>query len=85
MSKMGRYVYDLQVAEEAEFYGHSNREACTDAEADEDTVLAASGNGSWGFVCGADQCERPDGGEGSETARLPLATGPIPYEILRRS
>ena len=85
MSKMGRYVYDLQMAEEAELYGYSDRKGCTDAEANEDTGVAIGGNGGRGFVRGANQLGRPDRGESLETADISLATGPIPYEVLRRS
>jgi hypothetical protein len=54
MSKMGQYVFDLMTVEEADFYGHSDRERRADAEADEDTRVAAGVDGDRGLVCSAD-------------------------------
>tara|TARA_Y100000033_G_scaffold42779_1_gene44018 strand:+ start:120 stop:275 length:156 start_codon:yes stop_codon:yes gene_type:complete len=51
---MGQYVFDVMMAEEADFYGHSDRERRADAEADEDTRVAAGVDGDRGLVCSAD-------------------------------
>lgn len=85
MSKMGRYVFDLQMAEEAEFYGHPDRKARTNPQADKDTGPAAGRDGDRRLFCGTHQRERADGGQSTPTADLPMATGPTPCEILRRS
>tara|TARA_R100001086_G_scaffold242550_1_gene170335 strand:- start:710 stop:967 length:258 start_codon:yes stop_codon:yes gene_type:complete len=85
MSKMGQYVFDLMTAEEAEFYGHSDREACTDAEKNQNSRPAAGADGSGGFVRGTDQCVRPNRGTRITAKDFPMATGSTAYEIQRRS
>ena len=85
MSKMGQYVFDLMTVEEADFYGHSDRERRADAEADEDTRVAAGVDGDRGLVCSADQCGRSNGDTRPTPTYFPMATGQRPDEILRRS
>jgi hypothetical protein len=85
MSKMGQYVFDVMMAEEASFYGYTDRKGRTDAEADEDTRSSASGDGSRRFVRGANQRWGSDGGSRPEATDFPMATGSTPDEILRRS
>ena len=83
MSKMGRYVFQLQ--EETEQYEYRNRERCTHAGEDETTRPAVRRHGHRRFFFGA-------GGDGeSEAGARPEATSdPIPEaspaeEIQRRT
>ena len=71
MSKMGRYVFQLQ--EETEQYEYRNRERCTHAGEDEATRPAVQRHGNRRFFFGA-------GGDGeSEAGASPEATSdPIP-------
>jgi hypothetical protein len=85
MSKMGQYVFDLMTVEEAEFYGHSNRERCTNAQADKDTRVATGHDGDRGLIRGAHQCGGADRGSRPTAKDFPLATGSTAKEILRRS
>tara|TARA_R100001086_G_scaffold90385_1_gene44531 strand:- start:534 stop:791 length:258 start_codon:yes stop_codon:yes gene_type:complete len=85
MSKMGQYVFDLITVEEADFYGHSDRERRADAQADEDTRVAAGVDGDRGLVCSADQCGRSNGDTRPTPTHFPMATGSTAKEILRRS
>ena len=84
MSKMGRHVLDIQLATEAEIYEHTDREACTNAQADQDSRTPTGSDGGGGFVCGANQREGSDLDTGVATKDIAVAEGSTPDEVFRR-
>ena len=70
MSKMGRYVFNLQETADAD----SNRQAHPRSEADEDTRSTIGNDGDWRQLSGTYRREQPRRGTGAETESEPLAT-----------
>jgi hypothetical protein len=82
---MGQYVFDVMMAEEADFYGYSDRERRADAQADEDTRVAAGVYGDRGLVCSTDQWGRSNGDTRLTPTDFPMATGQSSHEIFSRA
>ena len=73
MSKMGRYVLQLQEAEEAT-YDYTDRQAYPDAETHKDSKPPVNGDGDRRLLQGSNRCEQHGGSTGAETADISLAT-----------
>ena len=70
MSKMGRYVFNLQETADAD----SDRQAHPRSEADEDTRSPTGGDGDGRQLFSTHRRKQSGRGSGAETAGEPLAT-----------
>ena len=73
MSRMGRYVLELQEAEEAN-HEYRDRKAHSDAKAHENSRATFHADGDRGLLQGSNRREQHIGSTGVETENIPLAT-----------
>tara|TARA_B100001094_G_C18194278_1_gene809524 strand:- start:4906 stop:5139 length:234 start_codon:yes stop_codon:yes gene_type:complete len=77
MSKMGRYVFDLQETANAD---DTDRKAHPHSQADEDPRVTAGGDGDWRQLYSANKRKRGNGNSGVKAKSQPLATwNDIPF------
>ncbi len=83
MSKMGRYVYQLQ--EENEQYDYPDREGCTDAESHPLARVTVYGNGDRRLVRRPRTFDRQPLDTGAEAESDKVSETESPQEVQRRA
>ena len=83
MSKMGRYVFQLQ--EENEQYDYPDREGCTDAESHPLARVTVYGDGDRGLFRRPRTCHGQQIDTGPEAESDPLSKAKPPEEVQCRS
>ncbi len=79
MSKMGRYVFQIQ--EEIDQYDHPDREGYSYAQPDEATRSSIRRNGNRGLFCGTGSIDGSEASSGSETEGHPIPKAPPTKEV----